>query len=51
LRYNLPYYFLKTASRRMFMGELGPEAKTRLAYLEFFKQVRDVSSKTIFLLC
>jgi len=43
LRYNLPYYFLKSRARRIYMGELTSEAKTRLAFLEFYKEVKDVT--------
>jgi transposase InsO family protein len=43
LTYNLPYYFLKYGSRRVYMGELTSTAKTRLAFIEFHHQVRDVS--------
>jgi len=42
LRYNLPYYFLKQGRRR-FMGELSFQAKTRLAFLEFYKEIKEVS--------
>lgn len=43
LRYNLPYSFLKLINRRSAMKELSSGAKTRLAFLEFYAQVKDVT--------
>jgi transposase InsO family protein len=42
LRYNLPYSLL-SLGRRWNMGDLSPQAKTRLAFLEFNHRVRNVS--------
>lgn len=42
LRYALPYGFIKLA-RRYHMGELNPQVKFRLAFLDFNSLVRNVS--------
>ena len=41
LRYNLPYYFIK--STRRYMGDISEKAKLRLAFIEFYKTIKDVS--------
>lgn len=46
LTYNLPYWFYKFVKKHP-MGEISEKAKIRLAMIEFYYQVKDITAVTI----